>query len=473
MSDAAGFERTLWPGKEPVLIALVAASAGFASLGASDLIALTDEGSPAQPGNLQSALPVPAFGAAAENVETAPAPAREESSQAPARPTALPLRIEPAITEPAPAQAMAVEPMAAEAGPVQVPTALPPSLTATVDQPSPAPVRETVDVAFAEFRMPDAPAAPIATPDTVSVPQPDTQPVAQSLAASATPTPEVAVLDLSAPEALAESTGSLPEPATQSPAAAPPVFEGPPLILARIQASGPAMPARIEPLPEIALLDTAPPDAVPAALAAGPEEIAPPTSAPLPEAPATSLAAGEPAPPAPLLPSRTEALDTAAHDSAALAEWTRSVRQVGGWSLAQAADTSAADAPTAQAGNAPSPAFRDAPLAARKHRLTGRGIEFALPVVMEGRAPAWVPLLIDAEQNVCVRIADLLALIQPMLPPETFSRLSAAKGAQEFVSLRELRLQGIDFRYDAPRNRLVLGEVASASRAPRMALRGQ
>jgi hypothetical protein len=91
-----------------------------------------------------------------------------------------------------------------------------------------------------------------------------------------------------------------------------------------------------------------------------------------------------------------------------------------------------------------------------RYRLTGRGVEFTIPVVLDGQMQGSVAMLVSQSQIAEVRLRDLLSIVAPMLAPEEAERLGNAQALSEYVSLRQLREAGIDFRYDAGLDRLNL-----------------
>lgn len=91
-----------------------------------------------------------------------------------------------------------------------------------------------------------------------------------------------------------------------------------------------------------------------------------------------------------------------------------------------------------------------------RYRLTGRGVEFSMPVVIDGTMQGNVSMLVSQSQNAEVKLQDLLGIVAPMLSPEDLQRLGNSPAAGEYVSLRQLREAGIDLRYDAALDRLRL-----------------
>lgn len=93
-----------------------------------------------------------------------------------------------------------------------------------------------------------------------------------------------------------------------------------------------------------------------------------------------------------------------------------------------------------------------------RYRLTGNGIEFRIPAVLFGEELGTVPLRIGSTNLVSVRLGDLLALVAGRMDPAAHDRLAGSRNAEEYVSFSALRDAGIDVRYDAANDRLILAE---------------
>lgn len=109
----------------------------------------------------------------------------------------------------------------------------------------------------------------------------------------------------------------------------------------------------------------------------------------------------------------------------------------------------------AQAAQSPARS-RDVP--GNRYRLTGNGIEFRIPAVLFGEELGTVPLRIGSTNLVSVRLGDLLVLVAGRMDPTAHARLAGSRNADEYVSFSALRDAGIDLRYDAANDRLILGE---------------
>jgi hypothetical protein len=69
-----------------------------------------------------------------------------------------------------------------------------------------------------------------------------------------------------------------------------------------------------------------------------------------------------------------------------------------------------------------------------------------------------VPLRVGSANLIAVRLGDLLELVAGRMDPAVHARLVASRHAEEYVSFATLRDAGIDLRYDAANDRLILGE---------------
>lgn len=77
-----------------------------------------------------------------------------------------------------------------------------------------------------------------------------------------------------------------------------------------------------------------------------------------------------------------------------------------------------------------------------------RGVALEVSARIDGVKAGRVALLIRSGDDICVRLADLLAIAAPAMEPGLAERLSAAQAAQSYVTLNELRAAGIAVRFD-------------------------
>ncbi|MEJ5978411.1 hypothetical protein WG901_17290 [Novosphingobium sp. PS1R-30] len=83
-------------------------------------------------------------------------------------------------------------------------------------------------------------------------------------------------------------------------------------------------------------------------------------------------------------------------------------------------------------------------------------VSLTVATKLNGAAAGRVSLLIRDDENISVRLSDLLAVIEPAVEPDLYARLSASQAAQGYVTLNTLRAAGIAVRFD-DRDRLVIG----------------
>lgn len=83
-------------------------------------------------------------------------------------------------------------------------------------------------------------------------------------------------------------------------------------------------------------------------------------------------------------------------------------------------------------------------------------VAFDVAAKVNGAAAGRVSLLIQDGENISVRLADLLAVLQARIEPELYDRLAGAPAAQSYVTFNDLRAAGIAVRFD-DRDRLLIG----------------
>jgi len=77
-------------------------------------------------------------------------------------------------------------------------------------------------------------------------------------------------------------------------------------------------------------------------------------------------------------------------------------------------------------------------------------------VELGSEATGLVPVRISADQAISLKLSDLLSLVRADMEPEIYARLSGSESADEYVSFSRLRAAGMDLRYDAGSDRIVL-----------------
>lgn len=128
-----------------------------------------------------------------------------------------------------------------------------------------------------------------------------------------------------------------------------------------------------------------------------------------------------------------------------------------------ATDRSAALQPSRKGGRTPVGAMAIEPVAADDRPSASDdadkridSVSLTVATKLNGAAAGRVSLLIRDDENISVRLADLLAVIEPAVEPDLYSRLSASQAAQGYVTLNALRAAGIAIRFDDS-DRLVIG----------------
>ena len=91
-----------------------------------------------------------------------------------------------------------------------------------------------------------------------------------------------------------------------------------------------------------------------------------------------------------------------------------------------------------------------------RYRRTSQGLAFDVATSINGASVGKVSLLIRDDENISIRLADLLAAVQPGIAPALYQKLSASQAAQSHVTFNELREAGIAVRFNDD-DRLILG----------------
>ncbi|RZK00539.1 MAG: hypothetical protein EOO76_12395 [Novosphingobium sp.] len=95
-----------------------------------------------------------------------------------------------------------------------------------------------------------------------------------------------------------------------------------------------------------------------------------------------------------------------------------------------------------------------------RYKVTARGLEMNMAVVVNGTPGGRVSLVIDSNNAISMRLSDVLGLVRPLMDDATFARLNATGAAQDYLSFATLRSAGLDLRYDAGLDRLFLAVAA-------------
>lgn len=145
-------------------------------------------------------------------------------------------------------------------------------------------------------------------------------------------------------------------------------------------------------------------------------------------------------------------------------DWASLTRsQAAAQTASSAADRSAALQPSRKSARAPVGATAIDPVAADDRPSASDeadqridSVSLTVATKLNGVTAGRVSLLIRDDENISVRLADLLSVIEPAVEPDLYSRLSASRAAQGYVTLNDLRAAGIAVRFD-DRDRLVIG----------------
>lgn len=91
-----------------------------------------------------------------------------------------------------------------------------------------------------------------------------------------------------------------------------------------------------------------------------------------------------------------------------------------------------------------------------RDRMEGDAIFHQTTVSFDDRPASSLSVRIGMGGDLSLRLGDLLSLCKTDMVPAVFAHLAASSAASEFVSFETLRNAGIDVRYDAGKDRLVI-----------------
>lgn len=95
-------------------------------------------------------------------------------------------------------------------------------------------------------------------------------------------------------------------------------------------------------------------------------------------------------------------------------------------------------------------------LAAIRDRVVGAYIFHQSAVQLNDNPAGHVDVRIGGDASLAIRVSALLAIVEGHMDPALYTAMSASAGAGEYVSFGEIRDAGIDVRYDAGADRIVL-----------------
>ena len=90
------------------------------------------------------------------------------------------------------------------------------------------------------------------------------------------------------------------------------------------------------------------------------------------------------------------------------------------------------------------------------YRMVGDIIEFKMPVRVNGENFGKLTMHIAPDDRISLHLKELVSMFEQQLDPELVTALRAAPSIDEFVSFERLRAAGIDIRYDAANNQVIL-----------------
>ncbi|WP_338468487.1 hypothetical protein RXV95_08030 [Novosphingobium sp. ZN18A2] len=94
-----------------------------------------------------------------------------------------------------------------------------------------------------------------------------------------------------------------------------------------------------------------------------------------------------------------------------------------------------------------------------RDRLVDGVIMHETSVSLNNHIAGRLTVKIDASGGLAVRLGDLLSMVQTEMQPSAYSRLAGSSANAEYLSFAKLRSAGIDLRYDAGDDVLVISEL--------------
>ncbi|MBW8754263.1 MAG: hypothetical protein JF595_08925 [Sphingomonadales bacterium] len=91
-----------------------------------------------------------------------------------------------------------------------------------------------------------------------------------------------------------------------------------------------------------------------------------------------------------------------------------------------------------------------------RYRQTAQGLAFEVAATVNGTSAGPVSLLIRDGENISIRLADLLAAVEPTIAAALYEKLSGSQAAQSYMTFNQLREAGIAVRFNDD-DRLILG----------------
>ena len=88
--------------------------------------------------------------------------------------------------------------------------------------------------------------------------------------------------------------------------------------------------------------------------------------------------------------------------------------------------------------------------------MVGNVIEFRMPVRVNGEQLGRLTMHIAPDDQISLHLKELVSMFEQQLDPQLVSALKSSPSIDEFVSFERLRAAGIDIRYDAASNQVIL-----------------
>jgi hypothetical protein len=75
-------------------------------------------------------------------------------------------------------------------------------------------------------------------------------------------------------------------------------------------------------------------------------------------------------------------------------------------------------------------------------------VTFTVAATVNAAQVGRIPLVIRDNQNISVRLADLIPILKPLIASELYDQLANAHAGQTYATFNELRAAGIGVRFD-------------------------
>ena len=95
-------------------------------------------------------------------------------------------------------------------------------------------------------------------------------------------------------------------------------------------------------------------------------------------------------------------------------------------------------------------------LAGKQDRIVGEFIFHRTAVQLNDSPAGNLDVRIGGDASLSIQVSALLSIVEGNMDPSVFAAMSASAGATEYVSFGEIRAAGIDVRYDAAADQIVL-----------------